>query len=533
MNHNSQDTQKYYTNTALVFILSLFCFSEAEARQIILQHSKARFQIKGELLKFKDGAYIVQSSRFGKMTVNALNFKCIEGPCPVKTTAQQRKTNKNKLAITGSSTIGTDLLPSLIEAWADRKNSASKRVYTGKDHHLQIQLKKKTNGQITNINIHTNGSATAFPALAKGHADIGMSSRRINHTEINRFKRAGITNITHPYREHILALDGLQIIISPRNPVSSLSLKEVAQIYSGKIRNWSEVGGKKAKINVYTRDSKSGTYTIFKKIVLQPGKASISAKAQKKHTHQELSDAVARDPLAIGFTDIAYTRNAKTIAISTSCNAPQYPTSFAIKTEEYPLAFRMYLYTTGKSENPQTKDIIKFSMSDKAQQIIRHHGFIDQKLEKLPFSQQANRIVTAIASSRLDLDSRQINSFSQEFSNAERLSATFRFTKNSAILDNRSLKDLKRLASLLKSDKYKNKDIYLVGFTDSKGPAGKNTRISLKRADKVKNALLAAARGKILPYKVHVRGYGQLLPVACNNTAIGRWKNRRVEVWIK
>lgn len=533
MIYDNHDTQKYYTNTALALVLSLFCFSEAEAKQIILQHSKARFQIKGELLQFKNGAYIVQSSRFGKMTVNAINFKCIEGPCPKKTKTELKKINRNALSIAGSSTIGTDLLPSLIEAWASRENTTSKRIYTGKHHHLQIQLKKKNNKKITDINIHTNGSATAFPALTKGKADIGMSSRRINRTEIIRIKKAGINNITHPYREHILALDGLQIIVSPQNRISTLSLREIAGIYSGKIKNWAQVGGKKGKINLYTRGGQSGTYATFKKLVLQPHNVSMTSDARKKRTHQELSDAVARDPQAIGFTDIAYTRNAKTVAISTSCNAPQYPTSFAIKTEEYPLTFRMYLYTTGKSENPLTRDIIKFAISDQAQQIIRRHGFVDQKLEQLPFSQQANRIVTAIASSRLDLDSRQINSFSQEFANAERLSATFRFAKNSATLDNKSLKDLKRLAQLLTSQKYKKRNIYLVGFTDTKGRSDKNTRISLKRADKVKNALLAAARGKILPYKVHVRGYGQLLPVACNNTAVGRWKNRRVEVWIK
>lgn len=533
------DIQKRYTNGILVFTLALFCFSEAEAKQITLRHSKGNFLIKGKLLKFENGAYIVHSSRFGKMTVNANNFICVDGACPENRRPinnikhSTKNINKRKLLITGSSTIGTDLMPSLIEAWASTKKYRTKRIYTTKSHQLDIQLQKKKKAPSSHISVQTNGSATAFPALANGTADIGMSSRKINQNEIRQMRKSGVKDITHPYREHILALDGLQIIVSPKNSVSSLSLEEIAGIYSGKIKNWSAVGGKPGKINLYTREKQSGTFSTFNKLILKPRSIRISDKAKKILTHSELSDSVARDPESIGFTDIAYARNARVISISTSCSAPQYPTSFAVKTEEYPLSFRVYLYTTGKSSNSLTKEILRFAISERAQPVIKQHGLVDQRLEALPFSKQAGRIVTGIASSRHDEESRQINSFSQEFADAERLSATFRFKKKTAVLDNRSLKDLKRLATLLGTPRYRNKKIFLVGFTDTKGAAHKNTMISLKRADKVKNALLAAARGKIPPYRVHVRGYGKLLPVACNNTAIGRWKNRRVEVWLK
>ena len=127
-------------------------------------------------------------------------------------------------------------------------------------------------------------------------------------------------------------------MVSPQNPVKALDLDEIAKIFAGTIKDWSEVGGNPGKIKLYARDAKSGTFDTFDNLVLKPRNMKISAEAQRFESNPELSDETARDPDGIGFAGFAYIRNAKPLAISSQCGIVMPPQVFSVKTEEYPLS---------------------------------------------------------------------------------------------------------------------------------------------------------------------------------------------------
>ncbi|MGH1350105.1 MAG: substrate-binding domain-containing protein [Methyloligellaceae bacterium] len=523
----------------LLYLTAFICcqFSAVWAGNIVLKNSSSNILIEGELVKFDGRMFVIKSDHFGEMTVSSRQYSCVSGTCPDITSSikspKAPKTKLSYLGIYGSYTIGRELLPALVDAYAQNTGATTKRIYTSDPHKLIINVKDGLGLQMSTVKILTKGSKKSFPALASGTAQIAMSSRPIAGNELKLLARSGIVGMTQPGKENILALDGLQIVLSPGNPVNSLSVEQVAKIFAGKIRNWSQLGPYKGKINIHTTNADYGLHDIFDRLVMQPNNLKMASATKKYTSYTALSDAVARDPLGIGYTSSSYRRNAKVIAVSTSCSAAKYPNAFDIKAEEYPLSFRHYLYVHGLKSKPYAKKLVKFALSGKAQPVLRKQGFIDMSPVSLSFNDQADRIITGVAAANRDFKVSLIDQFNRMFKNAERLSTTFRFQGNNHQLDNKSQIDAHNLAKLLTTRKYKNKEVYLVGFTDSRGSTDQNIVVALTRADKVKSAIIRASKGKIKPYRLNVRGYGELLPVSCNNTREGRYKNRRVEVWLR
>ncbi len=520
----------------ILLAASVCClFSPALAADIVVKNKKNNVLIEGKLIDFDGKMYVINSTHFGKMTISSRHYICVSGACP-KPSALSSKSTGNKvqnLGIYGSYTTGRELLPAIIDAYAKSVGATTKRIYTSDPHNLTINVNDGLGLKLSTIKLYTKGSKVSFPALASGKAQIAISSRPIMKGELKTLARSGIVGMTQLGRENILALDGLHIILSPSNPVTSLSVKQVASIFSGKIRDWSQLGSHKGKINIHTTNSNYGLHDIFNKLVMKPNQLQMSPTAIKYTSQMKLSDAVARDPNGIGFTSSSYKRNTKVIAISTSCGAAKYPNEFDIKSEEYPLSFRHYLYVHAIKSKPYVKKLVNFALSKKAQTVVRRQGFIDMAPIPLTFNDQADRIITGVAAANRDFKFSLIDQFNRIFKDAERLSTTFRFRDADGQLDNKSQMDIRSLVKLFNTRQYRKKEIYLVGFTDSTGSTDQNIVVALSRADKVKSAIIKASNGKIEPYRLNVRGYGELLPVSCNDTKEGRYKNRRVEVWVR
>jgi phosphate transport system substrate-binding protein len=382
--------------------------------------------------------------------------------------------------------------------------------------------------RIASVDLRSHGSGTSFPALLSGAAEIGASSRPVKPEELKSLNDAG-----RSVQPHVLALDGLLVLVSPSNPISELSLDEIAKIFSGQITDWLQLGRAPGPINLYARDNKSGTFDTFDTLVLKPANAKLAASAKRLESSAELSDSVARDPDGIGFVGFAYLRNAKALAIRSVCGMSSAPTQFNVKTEEYPLARRLYYYTTDKTNSPIAKSFLDFAISDSAQKIVSGTGFIDQTADSLSFSEQADRIALALKAPPEDFDIVSMKQLIALIRGAKRLSITYRFEKNSGELELRAKQDVQRLARLLKNGELRGKELLLIGFADSTGPFAANAVISLARASAIRDALIKAAGGAADPAKLIVKAYGELMPVDCNTTEEGKTKNRRVEIWVK
>jgi phosphate transport system substrate-binding protein len=356
------------------------------------------------------------------------------------------------------------------------------------------------------IEVYGHGSGTGFTDLRDGKADIGMSSRPIKKGEIEFTKALG--NLAADGAEYVVALDGIAVVVNGANPVKHLTIAQLRDIFTGKVTDWAQVGGKAGAIKVYSRDEKSGTYDAFKDQVLAGG--DVLKAAQRVEDSGGLSDMVARDPLAIGYAAMHDTHQAKVIAITDGTSPPMRPTKLTVGAEEYPLSRRLYMYVPPKTTNALAVRFAEYAVSPEGQKIAEKTGFISQSAEAVEFKAVSKNA-----------------EYMQLTDGAHRLSVNLRFNPGSLDLDVKGQRDLGRIAAMLEAKGNKKSEVMLLGFTDgSSGTPCANQKLSQDRAN--------AAAAELATYGVKTRvvyGFGSTVPVASDETEAGRERNRRVEVW--
>lgn len=474
------------------------------------------FAVIGELVAADAASFVIRSSKFGVMAVESSKFDCRGAACP--------RAPATLIGIHGSNTIGAQLMPTTIERFSEDNNFAIEKVVGADPEEVQFRLTDAGGKEVAHIDLQSHGSSTAPQSLLHGKAQIGEMSRPMKPDEAKSIQGAGIK-----LRTHVFALDGVAVFVSPKNSVNALSLEQVAKIFAGEIKDWSEVGGQPGKIALYARDAKSGTFDTFDNLVLKPKNLRISPDAKRFEASADLSDETARDLNGIGFSGFAYIRNAKPLAISSSCGIVSSPGVFSVKTEEYPLARRLFLYSSDAL--PQAgSQLLDFALSDKAQDTISEAGFVNQAIESQPFQDQTKRLAPALLVPDKEFSYAHMRDLVNDLRNAKRLSVNFRFQRSSAVLDEKAFQDIPRLARFLKSDAMNSKQVLLLGFTDNTGTLEVNRVVASARATSFKNALIAEG---VPANRIAVKAYGNLLPVGCNSSEAGQAMNRRVEVWVK
>jgi phosphate transport system substrate-binding protein len=517
----------------------------AGAPEVTLRMKGGAFELRGRLKAYEGGRYVIDNKVFGTMTLDAANMECIGAGCPGRLPAvaaappatgpapRGAAALSKVIGIHGSDAIGWDLMPALIRAYAGRLGGTTSTL-TGANPLEELYKVLDANGREAALfDLKRYGTPTAFAGLEDGSAQIGMASRPINDEEAARLVRAGTPNIRSPQYEHVLGLDGLVVIVAQDNPAVSLSIDNIAKIFAGEITDWQEVGLPPGRINVYSANRKSGAYATFDELVLQPRGLALTPSTRFHLSTAEVSDAVAADLSGIGITSFAYVRSAKALNVESSCGLITRPSVFTVKTEEYPLTRRLYLYTVAKPTHPYVKGFLDFALSKEAQRVIADTQFVDQTPDSLGFDDQGGRIAYALNAPNEDFDILQMRQLIADMNGARRLSITFRFRSASNELDTKGRADIDRLVALAATPDLRGKRLLLLGFADAVGPYAANAALALRRATAVRGTLLAAAKGSIDPSLVVHKGYSELAPVACNDQLEGRNLNRRVEVWVR
>jgi phosphate transport system substrate-binding protein len=413
--------------------------------------------------------------------------------------------------IQGSNTIGEVLAPELIKAFYKSEGATNATLIKSEvtvENNLEITHPGGT--RVSLIPIHAHGSSTGFKALNNNDTDLAMASRRIKEKEVKLLERR-YGNLRSKSTEHIIGMDGLAVIINPSNPINSLSTEQLAQLFSGNISNWQELGGRNEPVKIFARDGNSGTWDSFKAMVLKKHGVKLSLSAKRIESSVELSESVSQTQGSIGFIGLPYVLRAKALAISDDKKGqPIFPTSFTVSTEDYPLVRRLYIYepTTINTQSDAHR-FIRFALSQKGQDVVKKAGFISQNIYK------TTPVLTRT------LPQQYINTVK----NAQRLSLNFRFHSSTFILDNKAERDLERVIQFFET--HPGQQAMLIGFSDSIGDTKKNAALSLQRAKTVEQALLS--RGINIQRTI---GLGEMAPIASNQTKAGRERNRRVEIWV-
>lgn len=514
---------------SIVFLgICHFYSSIALAQEVSLELRGGTFRITGKLLSYDGNNFAVDSKTLGTLTISAEKFRCIEGECPIESVAGLSD-DLQTLHIAGSSTVAA-MLPGLIREYAGIKNLTVGEI--GDREKETIELRSRDGTVVQKIELLRKSSDFAFAALAKDSTDIGMASRPITDTEIGNLAEAGHPDMNRVGRQHVIALDGLVVLVSRDNPVNSLSIEDLARIYSGEVTNWSELGWEDQPIKIYKHGENSGMNATFSMLVLDPFRRGMTSKAISHRTNEDIAEAVAADRGGIGFVSFSQDHRSKALNIKDGCGITHKPTRFSVKAGEYPLSRELYFYTT-QINRTDVADFVGFSASESGYDAVRDAGFINRSIAISAFDEFIERIVISLIAPREDFDVELMRQLAQDLGDGIRLSSTIRFEQSGDVQITSELSQ--QLTSILNyisgQDLMKNQ-IVLAGFSDSTGDFAANLAVSLQRANAVRDALLAPGRSELKPDDVVAKAYGELLPVACNDTSAGRSKNRRVEVWL-
>ena len=431
---------------------------------------------------------------------------------PMPSTAESLETAAPQptLSFAGSEVLGSNLVPSLAEAFLKHEGALDvRRIDDPSRRQIVVEGVFGAERTVRNITISAHGSHTAFETLAEGRADIGMASREITYEENLRLRL--LANMAESLKEALLALDGIAIIVNPANPLSELSRDQIAAIYSGLITDWLQLNQTAGRINVCIPDDKGDTFDAFSTEVL--GNIALTTDARRFRDASEVAATVLRDRAAIGLVSMSSIGNAKAIAISVPGRTAVSPDQPSVSAGYYPLARRLYLYSFSGQNNAYVRKFLEYVGSEEARALIKHEGFValDMKTEESSLAESIDTIP-----------------YAQYTADALRLSFDVRFSAASATLDDTARHTIQRAVDFLSSLGSETPRVMLFGFSDSKGDDLFNLQLSKQRAEVVANEL--SQRG-IRPSVI--TGLGSTQPVASNDTGRGRNQNRRVEIWLK
>lgn len=414
-----------------------------------------------------------------------------------------------ELEIHGSNTVGDRLAPALIAGFLAHRGASKIRIETsGVENEKNIYASVQDKPFVAKVAAH--GTSTGFAGLSDKTADIAAASRPAKAGEIELL--APHADLRHRSSEHIIAIDGLAVLVHPANPINTLDKETVARIFAGQISNWQQLGGPDRAIVVLARDERSGTWDTFKSLVL--GKTyKLSPAAARFESNDRLSDEVSQNPAAIGFTGLASVRSSKALAIAEGDSRALAPSPLNVATEDYPLSRRLYFYSRGDNAQALTREFLKFSQGPEGQAIVQQNGYVSQNIQVIP-----KEAAAGIPES--------FQRLTQDF---RRLSVNFRFAEGRTKLDNKAHRDLERLARFISERNLSGRDLLLIGFADPQGDELRAQMISELRAISVRRALRTEQN---LSVDAHT-GYGQYMPVGEAESGRDAGRNGRVEVWIR
>jgi phosphate transport system substrate-binding protein len=243
---------------------------------------------------------------------------------------------------------GSDTMVILAQSWAEN--------YMKENQGLTIQV---TGG----------GSGVGIAALINGGTDICEASRPMKAVEKNQVRSRHGKDV----REIPVALDGMAIYVSDSNPIQSLSEPQLKSIYTGKITNWKDVGGKDARIVAYGRENSSGTYQFFKEHVLD--NEDFAREVQTLPGTGAIVNAVSKDPASIGYGGIAYASGIRVVPVRRDEKSDAVQPSLAtVKSGEYPLSRNLFFYTVGEPDG-DVKTFIEWVLGPEGQKLCETVGY--------------------------------------------------------------------------------------------------------------------------------------------------------------
>lgn len=496
---------RFRAGCAAAFAALLLCgTAPASAQDVTLTSREGNITLTGTLQGF-DGEFYRIASAYGPLTVDAQGVIC-EGPaCP------DLIAPRAKIRLTGAADPGTRLLPGLLRAFAATRGLVWQDQTPAPGQAWAATLRDPAGDRtLADLSFIPADPDSATAALADGGAELALSL-----LEDPRFT-------ARP-----LALDALVPVMAPDNPTPRVSTVNLVKALSGEVTNWAQLGGPDMPLVLHGLAPETDmARALAARLGMDP---AITV------THPDLASldaAVARDPWALAITGRSETAAARPVPLTDSCGFPLLPTPIAVKAQDYPLALPLYLLTPPRRLPLLAREFMEFLATPAAESVVAGSGYIDRAVTRAPMTQDGLRLLNAIRGAGADVTLADLKALAAVMDGADRLSLTFRFEEGTSTLDAASQENLAQLARLIASGSYPAQALILAGFSDGTGDASANRALSLERAARVAQDLAALAPDLRPDQLPRVEGFGEALPMACDETAIGRRLNRRIELWV-
>jgi phosphate transport system substrate-binding protein len=261
--------------------------------------------------------------------------------------------------------------------------SHSKMLYIqdkGSDTIVNLALawaeKYQTEHPDVSISVTGGGTGTGIAALLNKTTDIANASRQMQAVEVQQAKANGFDPV-----EFVVARDAIAVAVNPTNPVSQLTFQQISDIYSGKIKNWSQVGGRDQPIVRLSREVNSGTHVYFRDTVIRLGnpnnKTFFAADTLLLPSSEGIVSELRQNPNAIGYDGLGYIpADLKKIAVARDARGPfVLPSVASVNDKSYPVARDLYMYTAGQPV-ATVKAYLNWIISPEAQAIVVDLGFV-------------------------------------------------------------------------------------------------------------------------------------------------------------
>jgi phosphate transport system substrate-binding protein len=245
----------------------------------------------------------------------------------------------NKIVVDGSTTVGP-----IAKAFAE--------YYMGK--HPDV-----------NITVSESGSGNGAKGIINAACDVGTMSRPMKGSEKKAAQDAGVLPI-----EHVVALDGIAVVVHPSNPLANLTIEQIRSIYTGVIKNWKDLGGPDQPIVVISRDTNSGTYETFETLVMN--KEKMGGKVEYVGSNGAIRQRVMSTEAAVGYVGLAFTEGVKALTVNGVEVSPE-----TVRAKTYPVARELYMYTGGRPK-PGTAlhDYVNLFATPEGKKIVEDVGFV-------------------------------------------------------------------------------------------------------------------------------------------------------------
>lgn len=217
-----------------------------------------------------------------------------------------------------------------------------------------------------NITVSESGSGNGAKSMVNGTCDVAIMSRPMKDSEFKAAAEKGIQPVAH-----VAALDGLPILVHPSNPVQDLTVEQVRKIFLGEISNWKELGGPDKTIVTISRDTNSGTYETFAKLVM--AKQKIHENCEYVGSNGAIRQRVQSTPSAVGYAGLGFVdKTVKALKINGI-----YPSPETVQTGEYPVARPLFMYTNKYPKLGSTLyQFMTIHLTEDGQEMVEEIGFV-------------------------------------------------------------------------------------------------------------------------------------------------------------